>query len=131
MRFRLTNLLVKADSSVQQNFEGLQAYLNELGGGLPGPPGPAGPTGATGPAGPAGATGATGATGPAGPAGPAAGYTLEDYDRTGTYTYVGYEHSSGAWFVYRRTLATNTREYAEGASGYAASWTGRAGLTYA
>lgn len=29
-RFRLTNPLVTADSSVQQNFEGIQSYLNRL-----------------------------------------------------------------------------------------------------
>ena len=29
-RFRLTNPLVTADSSVQQNFEGIQSYLNKL-----------------------------------------------------------------------------------------------------
>ena len=38
--------------------------------------------------------------------------------------------SDGSWYIYRRTRATNVREYATGASNYATNWTGRAGLTY-
>lgn len=58
------------------------------------------------------------------------GYTWQDYEKTGTYVYVGYEETGGAWYIYRRTIATNAREYATGASGYAAAWTNRAAETY-
>lgn len=58
------------------------------------------------------------------------GYTQQDYEKTSTYVYVGYEETGGAWYIYRRTIATNTREYATGASGYAAAWTNRAAETY-
>lgn len=55
-----------------------------------------------------------------------------DYEKTGTYVYVGYERASdGYWFIYRRTIATNSRQEATGTSSYATNWTGRAGLTYA
>jgi hypothetical protein len=59
------------------------------------------------------------------------GYEYQDYEKTGTYTYVGYEHADGRWYIYRRTLSTNAREYASGASSYSTNWTGRAGLSYA
>lgn len=56
---------------------------------------------------------------------------FQDYEKTGTYVYVGYEHpTAGSWQVYRRTIASNVRQDASGASSYAAAWTGRAGLTY-
>lgn len=58
------------------------------------------------------------------------GYEFQDFEKTGTYAYVGYEHPGGGWFVYRRTLASNVRETATGASSYATNWSGRAGLTY-
>lgn len=51
-------------------------------------------------------------------------------DYGATYTYVGYKESGGAWFIYRRTLATNVRQYASGTSNYATNWTNRASLTY-
>lgn len=56
------------------------------------------------------------------------GYVYQDYEKTGTYTYVGYEHADGRWYIYRRTLADNTRLYASGASGY--NWSNRASETY-
>lgn len=41
------------------------------------------------------------------------------------FCYVGYEHETdGSWYIYRRTLADNTREYASGVSGY--DWSNRA-----
>jgi len=56
---------------------------------------------------------------------------FQDYEKTGTYVYVGYEDTVDAsWYIYRRTIATNVRMYANGASSYATNWTGRAGLTY-
>jgi hypothetical protein len=56
------------------------------------------------------------------------GYTYQDYENTGTYVYVGYEHTDGAWYIYRRTIATNAREYASGTSAY--TWANRASETY-
>jgi len=59
------------------------------------------------------------------------GYEFQDFEKTGTYAYVGYKHpTSGAWFIYRRTLATNARQFASGASSYSTNWSGRAALTY-
>jgi hypothetical protein len=58
------------------------------------------------------------------------GYEMQDYEKTATYVYVGYEESGGAWYIYRRTIATNARAYASGSSGYAAAWTNRAAETY-
>ena len=61
----------------------------------------------------------------------ATGYSLQNEDRDATYAYVGYENTSdNSWYIYRRTRATNVREYATGASSYATNWTGRSGLTY-
>lgn len=61
----------------------------------------------------------------------ATGYTWENYEKTGTYVYVGYENASTShWYIYRRTIATNARQYATGTSSYSTNWTGRAGLTY-
>ena len=57
---------------------------------------------------------------------------LQDQELTDTYAYVGYENSNdGSWYIYRRTRATNLRQYATGLTDYATNWTGRAGLTYA
>lgn len=58
-------------------------------------------------------------------------YEYQDYEKTNTYVYVGYEATSGQWFIYRRTVATNVREYSEGLTDYATNWTNRASLTYA
>lgn len=67
----------------------------------------------------------------AGSSGGANGYEFQDYEKTGTYVYVGYEESGGAWYIYRRTLSTNAREYASGGSSYSTNWTSRSSLTYA
>ena len=57
---------------------------------------------------------------------------LQNEDRTDTYAYVGYENSNdGSWYIYRRTRATNLRQYATGASDYATNWTNRGSLSYA
>lgn len=58
------------------------------------------------------------------------GYANQNYEKTGTYVYVGYENVSGAWYIYRRTVASGARLYATGGSGYGTNWTGRTGLTY-
>jgi len=101
-----------------------------------GPEGPQGPQGIQGIQGIQGVPGPTGPTGPVGPPGPSgvatSGYELMDGpEYTNTYVYVGYEHvSDGSWFIYRKTRTNNLREYANGASSYAANWTNRASLTY-
>lgn len=59
------------------------------------------------------------------------GYQQQDYEKTGTYVYVGYKHTDNRWYIYRRTVASNLRQYASGAASYATNWTGRAGLVYA
>jgi len=57
--------------------------------------------------------------------------SLQDQELTATYAYVGYENTAdNSWYIYRRTRATNLREYATGLTDYATNWTGRAGLTY-
>lgn len=57
--------------------------------------------------------------------------SLQDQELTATYAYVGYENSNdGSWYIYRRTRATNVREYATGASSYATNWTNRGSLSY-
>lgn len=56
---------------------------------------------------------------------------LQNEDRDATYAYVGYENTSdSSWYIYRRTRATNVREYATGASSYATNWTNRNVLIY-
>lgn len=64
------------------------------------------------------------------PAATTTGDSNQNYEKTSTYVYVGYENTDGSWYIYRRTVATNIRLYATGASGYAAAWTARAGQTY-
>ena len=58
------------------------------------------------------------------------GYTLQNTDKTSTYVYVGYSHTDGRWYIYRRTIASNTRLYATGATDYATNWTNRGSQTY-
>lgn len=56
------------------------------------------------------------------------GYEYQNYEKTSTYVYVSYEHADGKWYIYRRTIADNTRQYASGSSGY--NWLNRASETY-
>ena len=56
------------------------------------------------------------------------GYEYQNYEKTSTNVYVGYEHADGKWYIYRRTIADNTRQYASGSSGY--NWLNRASETY-
>ena len=57
--------------------------------------------------------------------------SLQDQELTATYAYVGYENTSdSSWYIYRRTRATNVREYATGASSYATNWGNRNALIY-
>lgn len=63
--------------------------------------------------------------------GGASGYSLQNEELATTYAYVGYENTSdSSWYIYRRTRATNVREYATGASSYATNWTNRGSLSY-
>jgi hypothetical protein len=48
-----------------------------------------------------------------------------------TYKYFGFEYDDGAWRIMRKTLASNTFEYATGASAYTTAWTNRASQSYA
>ena len=64
------------------------------------------------------------------PASTTTGYTQQDYEKTGTYVYVSYTETGGAWYIYRRTIASNTRQYATGATDYATNWTNRGSQTY-
>lgn len=59
------------------------------------------------------------------------GYLFQDYEKTGTYVYVGYENPDARWYIYRRTLSDNTRLYASGSSNYSTNWTNRESLGYA
>lgn len=69
---------------------------------------------------------------PSGGGGGASGFVLANGpEYTDTYVYVGqYKASTGAWYIYRRTLADNTRLYASGTSDYTTNWTNRGSLTY-
>lgn len=59
------------------------------------------------------------------------GMVIQDQELTSTYAYIGYEHESdGSWFIYRRTRATNVRQYKRGVSDYPNNWNNRAGLVY-
>ena len=57
-------------------------------------------------------------------------YKLSDMDSAGDPTYYGYMDASGDWYIMQLNTASGTARYVRGAGGYAAAWTGRAGLTY-
>ena len=63
---------------------------------------------------------------------PVDGYQISDQDMASP-SYYGYLSTDGSWYIQKATTvaAVINYEYAAGASGYAAAWTGRAGLTYA
>lgn len=58
------------------------------------------------------------------------GFRFRNWERTATYSYVGYQQGSGNWYIVRCTLSTHALEEAAGATNYSTAWTGRAGLTY-
>lgn len=60
----------------------------------------------------------------------ATGYSLQNEDRDASYAYVGYKKTAGDWYIYRRTRATNLRQYATGVSSYSTNWTNRNVLIY-
>lgn len=57
-------------------------------------------------------------------------YHLQNEDRDTSYAYVGYKDPSDKWYIYRRTRATNLRQYATGTSGYSTNWTNKSSLIY-
>lgn len=59
-----------------------------------------------------------------------ADYRIQDVDDAGTTKYYGYANVFGRWFILRENTTTKTYRYSAGNSGYAAAFTGRAGLTY-
>lgn len=60
------------------------------------------------------------------------GFMLQDGTEYATdYAYVGYEHADNRWYIYRRTRATNVRQYATGTSDYATNWADKESLSYA
>lgn len=71
-----------------------------------------------------------GGGGGGGSAKPTDAYGINNTEDTGTYKYFGFEDSSGAWYIMRKTIATNTYQYAKGASNYLTAWTNRASQTY-
>lgn len=58
-------------------------------------------------------------------------YGINNTEDTGTYKYFGFESASGAWYIMRKTIATNTYLYSAGTSSYATAWTNRASQDYA
>lgn len=62
---------------------------------------------------------------------PTNAYAISNIDPNDvTYKYFGFEDKDGAWYIMRKTLATNVFLYAKGPSSYATAWTGRAGQSY-
>lgn len=57
-------------------------------------------------------------------------YVLTNYDPTSDPMYFGFLKDDGSWFMQKVSSTSFIVLYATGASGYAAAWTGRAGLTY-
>ena len=58
-------------------------------------------------------------------------YQIADEDSATTTKYFGFLKPSGKWYILQQVIGTtNTYRYANGASAYATSWTGRAGLAY-
>ena len=47
---------------------------------------------------------------------------------TGTPAYYGYLAADGSWYIMQEN--SGAYRYIKGSSGYAANWTGRAGLSY-
>ena len=54
-----------------------------------------------------------------------AGYMACNIDETGDPKYYGFQNPTGRWYIMSMT-ATGVMLYRNGASGYAAAWTGRA-----
>ena len=57
-------------------------------------------------------------------------YHCNDIDDVGDPMYFGYTDKSGNWYILEYNDTNGTLRYEVGTVGYAANWTGRAGLTY-
>ena len=57
------------------------------------------------------------------------GYEISEVDDSGTISYYGFVHKTGAWYITKED-ATGGYRYTKGATGFSTGWTGRAGLTY-
>lgn len=61
---------------------------------------------------------------------PLSAYKITDMDDAGNPAYYGFMTSDGSWYIMENNTTNKTFRYAKGASGYSASWAGRAGLSY-
>jgi len=61
---------------------------------------------------------------------PTDAYAISNTEDAGTYKYFGFENKDGAWYILRKTVATNIYLYTYGASAYATGWTNRASHSY-
>ena len=61
---------------------------------------------------------------------PTAKYQLSNYDVSASPLYIGKVDSEGGWMIKKIDTVSGVATYAKGASDYATSWTGKAGLTY-
>ena len=58
-------------------------------------------------------------------------YSIMNLEETDTYKYFGFEMITGAWYIMRKTIATDVILYAAGDSDYTTAWTDRVQQTYA
>lgn len=62
---------------------------------------------------------------------PTDGYEISELNEDdATYSYYGFVHKDGAWYIAREEKSTGSYRYAKGASNFSTGWTGRAGLGY-
>ena len=57
-------------------------------------------------------------------------FIIHDAEEGAENRYYGYLSALGTWIVMKQVISTGTHRYCVGKTGYAAAWTGRAGLTY-
>jgi len=57
-------------------------------------------------------------------------FEIANEDLAADPQYYGYLSETGSWVIQKRVIATGVYTYCIGQSNYAASWTGRAALTY-
>ncbi len=57
-------------------------------------------------------------------------YQASDIDESGDPAYYGFLDKDGNWYIMEANAGSGTYRYEKGSSGYAAAWTGKAGLTY-
>lgn len=61
---------------------------------------------------------------------PTVKYQLSNYDVSASPLYIGKVDTGGAWMIKKIDTISGVATYAKGTTGYATSWTGKAGLTY-